>query len=119
MPVLHGLVGAVAQPFAVRDGVKTDRVHQVFIAFDWVRGGPPNILVPVGAADQDNVVGVVGPDYFDDFLRMRLHLVPAFIVWLVERFVDDVGVLAIRLGYLLEEFFGFVEVDVVAVLAEA
>jgi len=86
--------------------IEVHGVHDIGYVLNGIFRHQVQVLVPVGAARQDNVIGVDRPDHSDHLFGIGFHLVPLKVIGLVPYLVDHVRVIPVPCRHLSKEAFG-------------
>ena len=96
-------------------GIEVEGVHQVLLSLNGGGGHEVDVLVPMGAAHQDDVVGVVLANFVNLHYGIFFERFPGVVDGFVKELVDDVGVFAVFLGEVAKPLAGFLGVHLVGV----
>ena len=96
-------------------GIEVHGIHDVGETGERRGGHHVDVLIPVGAAHENHVVGVVFANLGDYLACILFQALPRLVHGLVENLVDDVGMLAVFLGKVAEPLLGFFRVGFVCV----
>ena len=90
----------------MRSSIEMHGVHDVREALQRTLGNQMDILIPVGATHEYDIVLIVFADFANDLLGVFLQVYPFVLDGLVVDFVDNVRILAVFAGHLAKKLLG-------------
>ena len=90
----------------MRSSIEMHGIHDVRQTLQRTLGNQMDVLIPVGATHEHDVVLIVFADFANDLLGVFLQVYPFVLDGFVVDFVDNVRILAVFTGHLTKELLG-------------